>query len=202
MIVSIRIGGNNQHLCSGTILQDSYILTAAHCLTNRSLQEITIEAGMYYRSESDAKIRQVDRIYIHPNYTVQSNIYVNDIAILHLSLPLDTDYDQNTPRTCLPSNNNQPINTIKYLSDGTRLVIAGWDITNPSGVPRPQILQQAEVYVIDGNNLDQSVSGNQHRHQFYAGRYGNDAGNILMFKIFAIYLLSFCLLSEICYGGM
>jgi hypothetical protein len=67
MIFSIRIG--SRHVRSGTILEDSYILTAAHCLTNRVPQDITIEAGMHYRTESGTIIRQVDRIYIHPNYT-------------------------------------------------------------------------------------------------------------------------------------
>jgi secreted trypsin-like serine protease len=186
MIVSIRVGTSNQHICSGTILEDSYILTAAHCLTNLSSQYITIEAGMYYRSESGARIREVDHIYIHPNYTVRSNLYINDIAILHLSLPLDVEDDKNISRTCLPSTTNQLMNMTKYLSNGTRLAISGWDITNRSRFPRSQMLQQAEVYIIDGENSNCSVSDDQHQLQFCAGRYGNDTGNILTLNILLI----------------
>jgi secreted trypsin-like serine protease len=183
MIVSIRIGTNNQHICSGTILEDSYILTAAHCLKNRSSKDITIEAGMYYRSENGAIIRQVDHIYIHPNYAVHSNLYMNDIAILHVSLPFDIDDDRNISRTCLPSINSQSMNAKKYLSNGTRLAISGWDITHMLRFPRSQILQQAEIYVIGGKNSNCSVSDNERQLQFCAGRYGNDNGNISTLNI-------------------
>jgi secreted trypsin-like serine protease len=183
MIVSIRVGTSNQHICSGTILDNSYILTAAHCLRNRSSQNITIEAGMYYRSENGVSIRQVDHIYIHPNYTVGMNLYINDIAILHLSLPLDLENDKNISRTCLASIQNQLMNPTKYPSNGTRLAISGWDITNILQSPRSEILQQAEVYVIDGENANCFISNDQRQIQFCAGRYGNDKGNILTLNI-------------------
>lgn len=202
MIVSIRIGTNNQHICSGTILDDSYILTAAHCLTNRSMQEITIEAGMYYRGEHDVIIRHVDHIYIHPNYTAQSNIYMNDIAMLHLSVPLNIDENPNTSPTCLPSMNSQLISTIRYPLNGMRVVITGWNIMTTTGSSTPLILQQAEIYVIDGEKINHFVPNNQDQHQFYAGRYENDTGNIIILIIyFVIYLVVLFLFLEVCYGG-
>jgi secreted trypsin-like serine protease len=179
MVVSIRVGSSDQHICSGTILEDSYILTAAHCLTNRSAQDITIEAGMYYQSESNVSIRQVDQIYIHPNYTVHSNVYKNDIAILHLSFPLDASDDKKIARTCLPTINNQWLEEIERPSNGTRLVVTGWHIMNMSRPNKPQILQQTKIYAVYGENSKCSVSEDQRQLQFCAESYKNDKGNIL-----------------------
>ncbi len=183
MVVSVRVGSSNQHICSGTILGDSYILTAAHCLANRSAQDITIEGGMYYLSESDVSIRQVDEIYIHPNYTTYSNEYKNDIAILHLSFPLSLPSDpydeKKVSRTCLPAINDQWLKQIHRPSNGTRLILTGWYITNISrSSHKPQILQQADIYAIDGENSNCSVSDDQRQLQFCASRHQNAKGNI------------------------
>ena len=93
MIVSISLRSNNQHLCSGTILENSFILTAAHCVRYRSANDLIIKAGMYSLSESndDIIVRRVNGIFLHPNYTN----HVNDLAILRLSSPLDAYEDKN-----------------------------------------------------------------------------------------------------------
>ena len=193
MIVSIRIGIHNQHICSGTILDDFFILTAAHCLINRSVKDITIQAGIYYRSDQNATIRKVDNIYIHPNYTAGSNGFINDIAILHLSVPFSVEDYLNTVPTCFPLFNDQWINTITYPLNGTQLVIAGWDITKISRFSRPEILQQAEIYTIDDENLNCSMSNDQGQVQFCAGRYGIDQSNILTLDSFLTIIFYFIL---------
>jgi hypothetical protein len=47
----------------------------------------------------------------------------------------------------------------------------------------PKVLQQAEVYFIDENNSDCSLSDSQHPIQFCAGRYGNDKGSFLTLHV-------------------
>ncbi len=183
MIVSIRVGADHQHICTGTILDDFYILTTAHCLANRSPKDISIETGMYYRSQSGAIIRQVTHIYIHPNYSAHSNSFMNDIAILQLTLPFYTDDDSFIARTCLPPKNNQSMNTNSYPSNGARLAISGWDITNTLRSAMPKVLQQAEVYAIDEKNSDCPLSNGQHPMQFCAGRYENDKSNFLTLHV-------------------
>ncbi|CAF4231175.1 unnamed protein product [Rotaria sordida] len=182
MVVSIRTGINNQHICSGTILEEYYILTAAHCLRNRLAQDITIATRMYYRSESSALIRQVDQIYIHPNYTENSNQYMNDIAILRLSQSLRIVNDQLISRTCIPTIDDEWIDVSQYASNGSQLVVTGWNIINTSNISKSEILQQAEIFVMDDSETSNCyVSDDQRQTQFCAGRYGND--------------------KEICYGG-
>ena len=102
MIVSIRAGASHQHICSGTVFEESHVLTTAHCVANRSAEDITIEGGMYTRSESGAIIRQVKHINIHPNYTAHSNSFMSNIAVLQLTEPLDLTEDNSLIRqTCL-----------------------------------------------------------------------------------------------------
>ncbi|CAF0974550.1 unnamed protein product [Adineta steineri] len=174
MIVSIRTGTTNQHICTGTILEDLYILTAAHCLTNYKPQDITIEAGMYYQTESEAIIRQVDQIYIHPNYSTYSDQYINDIAILRLTKSLYVDNNNYVSRTCRSSTYNQWMDVNNYPLDGTRLVISGWDITHISSSSKSKLLQQAEIYAFNNNHSKCFLSGYENQIQFCAGRNQNN----------------------------
>lgn len=187
MTVSISVANTKQHICSGTILDNSFILTAAHCLTNRSVQDIMIIAGMYYLYESDVIIRQVQRIYIHPNYTAHSNQYTNDIAILYLLQPLDAYDDKNISRTCAPSFNHQGMTESQRPINGTSLVITGWNITNIIKSSRSEVLQQTEVYAMVDKNSNCSLSDDQCQLQFYAGRYQNNNSNVLTVKYFIYY---------------
>lgn len=84
MIVSISLRSTNQHLCSGTILENSFILTSAHCVQNRSTRDLIIKAGMYLLSETDIIIRQVNGIFLHPNYTNITMILLSYVYPLHL----------------------------------------------------------------------------------------------------------------------
>ncbi|CAF1351811.1 unnamed protein product [Adineta steineri] len=173
MIVSIRIGTTHQHICTGTILEDFYILTAAHCLTNYKPQDLTIEAGMYYQTESEAIIRQVDQIYIHPNYTTYSNQYLNDIAILRFTKSLYVDNNNYVSRTCKSPIYNQWMDGTNYPLDESRFVISGWDITYISGSSKSKLLQQAEIYVFNNDHSNCFISGYQKQIQFCADDPGS-----------------------------
>jgi hypothetical protein len=110
-------------------------------------------------------------------------MYTNDIAILHLSRRLYVDNDIFISRICKSSTYNLSMDITEYPRNGTRLVISGWDFTNMSSFPRSIILQQAEVYAMDGNNTTCFVSDDRRQIQCCAGRYGSDKGNILIFRM-------------------
>ncbi|UJR25836.1 hypothetical protein I4U23_007186 [Adineta vaga] len=86
----------NIHLCAGVDEDDKDKIS----LIYRTLQEIIIEAGMYAQFERDTIIRQVDRVYIHRNYSVSVNSYNNYIAIFYLSKSLYTEHNSYVSSIC------------------------------------------------------------------------------------------------------
>jgi secreted trypsin-like serine protease len=154
MIVSLRLFNKDSHDCGGTILSDSYILTAAHCVdgvVSNPLGDVTIAVGMTNLSDPKQIRRTVDHIYIHPNYTGVEYHNPHDIAVLHLNQSLPTEYNQFLTKTCIHRVNPPTLNN-QYIRNGTRLTVIGWG-TRKSGLPdEPTILQQAEVYAIDYND--------------------------------------------------
>ena len=80
----IESGGG---ICTGTLIAPNAVLTAAHCVTNAS--EFTFHLGTYGAPSGSYPVSQV---IIHPEHSTDPsnpNFYVNDIAILGLSSPVE-----------------------------------------------------------------------------------------------------------------
>lgn len=122
--------------CSGTLLNERYVLLAAHCLdVDRSLfnGEFTNAASMarvYFGFVDKSDIfrdgiieqheRRVQRVIFHPKYD-QATLR-NDLVILRLDKPIYRDL--NSDYLCL--------NTDLQDNRVTKLYTAGWGSTNPN----------------------------------------------------------------------
>ncbi|KAK7071313.1 hypothetical protein SK128_028297 [Halocaridina rubra] len=113
-MVSLR--QQNSHFCGGSLINDRYVLTAAHCVyvpkskLKSEIKSTKVALGDFnINSKADdiAKVTQkvdIKDIIIHENYNDKFN---DDIALVKLKVPLDlTAYDEIKP-VCLPSNRNQ-----------------------------------------------------------------------------------------------
>ena len=181
MVVSIRydflgIGAPTTHSCGGTILTDSYILTAANCLEgvigDVDQAEVTIAASIHLRSQPRQVIRRVDRIVFHPEWSGSLSGYHHDIALLHLSEPLNFEMNTFLSRTCLPSDAKAMLDNPENKRP---LAVVGWGRTDPGGSDSDE-LQQATVSYVDRNTAACANATSDPKGQFCAGVTGSDTG--------------------------
>jgi len=97
-LVSLTRYSDHEHFCGGSILSSSWVLTAAHCVSDMNASDIIINAGSNKLNQSTQK-RRVAKIVSHPYYNPDT--YVNDIALIQLSSSLDMT-DPDVAKICLP----------------------------------------------------------------------------------------------------
>ncbi|HHE0435728.1 TPA: trypsin-like serine protease [Vibrio parahaemolyticus] len=81
--------------CGGSIINDSFILTAAHCVYDVKTDEYTVTANevgvivknFSYNDVYSQEVKAVKAIHMYPTYG-RDGIFVDDIAILELASPI------------------------------------------------------------------------------------------------------------------
>ncbi|CAF3827187.1 unnamed protein product [Rotaria magnacalcarata] len=180
MIVSIRMNGSNKHSCSGSILTEYYILTSASCIANVPSFGITIVAGIHNYSEHDSTYRKIDQIFLHPNYMGVSDNYANDIAILHMSQPLDFDNDPFVSRTCVPEKSAPIFNSTTNPEHELDLALIGWGSMSCQNKTIQDLLQQVQIYSIDHTEKSCFILDKHRDIQFCAGVKAGSTGEKLI----------------------
>lgn len=168
MVVSVRSSDASTHLCGGSILNDSLILTAASCISNLPSYGLTVMTGSHRLSDNSSFLRKVNGIFIHPDYMGESTQYLNDIAILHLSEPLNLTHPL-LSRTCISERLPFLSNNTQYPASDAHLVLVGWGHINHENRSIPDDLRQAEVYAADLSEENCPIRGSNHELQFCAG---------------------------------
>ena len=108
--------------CGGTILDETTILSAAHCF-NPFRGAYYIEAGHKVRGSLDSQKIYVKETIIHPMYNEMiPHKYDNDVAILKLKSSLT--FNENVQPACLPQPSFMPENTQELA------VTSGWGYTS------------------------------------------------------------------------
>ena len=187
MIVSIRYnllqdGNFLRHACGGTILTESYILTAASCLVGLTNDiksaNVTIAAGMHRLSQSFQIIREVDDVIVHPQWTSSWNSDY-DIALIHLSEPLDFEIDQLITRTCISAQLNNTEELLQYPPNGAMLAVVGWGRTVYYG-DDSDLLRQTIVLSIDPDSKECAAKVMNPIRQICAGLHEDGTGQRLI----------------------
>ncbi|XP_070607651.1 enteropeptidase [Erythrolamprus reginae] len=138
-IVSLHFDYNPT--CGASLINNEWLLTAAHCVYGRNLKPSRWEAFLglhtnFNLSYPQTVKRKIDQIIINPHYNKRSKD--SDIALMRLQFRVNyTDYIQ---PICFPEKNKQ-------FLPGTKCSIAGWGQTTQED-SMSNILQEAEVPLI------------------------------------------------------
>lgn len=158
IITTQRSNSFDDCLCSGTILNPKWILTAGHCLYKDSqkmkmydIYALSIVAGSTncYNLDESAQIIRIKSYTVHPNFVMKekdgSATSKNDIALLLLEDDIQYGY------LIKPVNLITPIVLHKsnlLQSSGTQCEAMGWGLQNESDLSGPSELYKVNLPIM------------------------------------------------------
>ncbi|XP_040079101.1 ovochymase-2-like [Ixodes scapularis] len=140
------VNADGDHTCSGSIIGEQYVLTAAHCVGGPSaspskFRVIVGEQNVHQKDDTEES-RKVESITTHPNWDSKTLNY--DYAILKLNAPLNfTGRHRHMMPICLPQKDQS--------FEGQTCTASGWGLArngSEGGVYRPSKLQKADLPIV------------------------------------------------------
>ncbi|XP_054615682.1 trypsin-3-like isoform X2 [Dunckerocampus dactyliophorus] len=146
----VSIHRNNFHTCGGSLINNLWVLSAAHCfpspmITSNLLIYLGRQSQLGNNNDNEVE-RQVAEVIPHEDYSPVNND--NDVALVRLTEPVDfTDFIR---PICLAAQDSD-------IPVGTDFIVTGWG-TIASGVPLPfpQTLQEVSVPVVSNADCNEA----------------------------------------------
>jgi len=137
------------HFCGGSIVDENWIMTAAHCCAGQTPAFMHVVAGgiKLNAAEGEEEKRDLEKIIGHPDY--DSNQLTNDICLLKLTKPLEwTEFVQPAK---MPA-------ALQETDAGTMATVTGWGTLSEGGFSLPNVLHKVSVPIVSDEECDKDYS--------------------------------------------
>ncbi|AZZ35664.1 hypothetical protein CIK05_02235 [Bdellovibrio sp. qaytius] len=134
--------------CTGSLITRDVVLTAAHCLADEDLQDIAVLFSLDDQKVSKDQVIYAATAAVNPEFapTDDHSKVWNDVAVIKLETPAPADFKL----AVLPT-----AETIKQLTKGSKLTLAGYGITN--AVVRKVVKDKNGKVVLDKDGQPMTV---------------------------------------------
>jgi secreted trypsin-like serine protease len=124
LVVSNISDPGRAHFCGGSIYNEKWIVTAAHCMTGLKPSQFQVIVGTY-KLDKSAKRHAVKRRIVNGDYGKKPSD--SDVALIELEQPLELG-NSVKPVVIL-----SPADESTVLVDGKPLIVTGWGATEEGG---------------------------------------------------------------------
>ncbi|GFQ82568.1 ovochymase-2 [Trichonephila clavata] len=171
--------------CGATLITDSHVLTAAHCVKNRYSDLIVVDIGDYdFLDPEGGHLRKARSLVEFPLYRDHS--FHSDIAIIEFERPVV--WRSGVKAAWLPSPELE-------LIPGTIVSVYGWGRLRYEWLPlsvtdggHPKVLQSVELPVVDNEECQKSfVTHIEPKMLCAGGEKGHDSCIVTIHFIFLIH---------------
>ncbi|XP_026802085.3 vitamin K-dependent protein C-like isoform X1 [Pangasianodon hypophthalmus] len=163
---ALILNSNGKFQCSGVLIDEVWVLTAAHCLEKFSRFSVRLGDYKRFKFEESEVTLPVVKIVPHPKYN--SLTVDNDIALLRLSSPVT--FSRYIVPACLPS---QDLAERVLHLNGTTMVVTGWGMDKEGTAPYSSDLKHISVPLVEQSECARHMVTNLTENMLCAGSIGS-----------------------------